>query len=144
VELSVPRLEAEDIDQARALLQQLERAEMEQNAAAFVEANYQFHLTLRSRCPWPKLAHWVDTLWNGFPPLTPQFVANQMARDRDEHRALLEAAEQGDGVRAAALMRQHIQRSWDAARTHFRALGWPENHSRPLSNTKDKKTDATP
>ena len=126
VRLSVPHLDSAALAQAEDALQVLEWAESAENPAEFVAANRRFHLVLRSRCPWPKLASWVDTLWKGFPPLTPQFVQNQMVRDHEEHRQLLNASRRHEGDEAAHLMAQHIGRSWQSARTHFAALGWPE------------------
>ncbi len=124
VRRSVPRLTAEDLKRAQAAILRLEAAESTQDRETFVEANGEFHLALRSRCPWPKLAQWVNVLWNGFPPLTPHFVANQMVNDRREHEALMEAALARDGESAARLMALHINRSWQSARAHFQALGW--------------------
>ncbi len=126
VRLSVPRLVSEDLNHLQRVLGQLESTHLGNDAESFVKANAAFHAALRARCPWPKLAHLVDTLWNGFPPLTPQFVTNQMAEDHSEHRALMEAATARDGDEAARLMTAHINRSWQSARAHFQALGWSE------------------
>lgn len=124
VELSVPLLTEDDLKRLRQHLGQLEWAESHQDGDRFVEANTAFHQCLRSRCPWPKLQGFVDRLWNGFPPLTPQFVTAQMAQDHAEHAQLLTAAEARDGLRAAATMAAHIQRSGHRAREHFQGLGW--------------------
>ena len=126
VSLSVPLLNSEDLEKARIAITHLEAAESAQDPDAFVEANAEFHAILRSRCPWPKLSSWADTLWNGFPPLTPAFVANQMVHDRAEHRILWEAASERNGPRAARVMKEHIHRSWQSAREHFHKLGWPD------------------
>ncbi len=124
VELSVPRLTEEDLHGLRHHLAALESAESHNDGDRFVTANTAFHQILRSRCPWPKLQGFVDMLWNGFPPLTPQFVTQQMTQDRAEHAKLLQAAEAHDGAYAAATMAEHIRRSGDRAREHFRGLGW--------------------
>lgn len=126
VELSLPRLTDQDLELARQQLHLLEDAEETRNAERFVRTNRDFHQILRERCPWPKLLGLVDTLWNGFPPLTPTFVADQMTHDRNEHRQLFEAALRRQAKEAAELMAKHIDRSWSSARAHFLSLGWPE------------------
>ncbi len=127
LKLSIPRLSSDDLEELKDALEELERAESLGDGGAFVDANNRFHHLLRSRCPWPKLKSLVETMWNGFPPLTPQFVANQMVLDREEHRELYAAATKHNGERAAETMRRHIKRSWADARTHFQQLGWPES-----------------
>lgn len=124
VELSVARLTDDDLKQLAQQVDLLTRAERYNDAERFVETNREFHETLRSRCPWIKLNGIVDMLWNGFPPLTPQFVVQQMAEDRDEHAALLRAAQNHDGSEAGRVMVQHIQRSALRAREYFRNMGW--------------------
>ena len=124
VELSVPHLTDQDLENARKRLIRLEEAEASGDTAAFVDINSEFHQLLRSRCPWPKLLALVDTLWNGFPPLTPQFVAGQMAHDRSEHRAMLKTAMNRQAKEAADIMTLHIERSWKSTRDHFQSLGW--------------------
>lgn len=134
VRLSVPRLGDGDLGEAQFALSELEGAEAGGMSDEFVRANAEFHRILRARCPWPKLAAWVDTLWNGFPPLTPQFVDDQITRDRREHRDLMAAAERRNGTAAARLMHQHIGRSWQSARRHFDELGWPEGDDHHAPN----------
>ncbi len=132
VRLSVPRLTDEDLHALRQHLAALEIAESGNDGDRFVEANRQFHQILRSRCPWAKLQGFVDMLWNGFPPLTPQFVTQQMVQDRAEHQQLLQAAEARDGDRAAVTMTAHITRSGDRAREHFKGLGWTSSPLEPV------------
>ena len=124
VELSVPHLSDDDLTHLAQQVATLTLAESYNDTERFVATNREFHQTLRSRCPWKKLESIVDMLWNGFPPLTPQFVAEQMAEDRSEHAALLKAAEQRDSKEAARVMAQHIQRSGKRARAYFQNLGW--------------------
>lgn len=126
VSLSVPRLTADDLSLAQEELERMEVAENTSDATTFILSNTKFHHVLRSRCPWPKLSGLVDTLWKGFPPLSPQFMPQQMARDRDEHRQLLHAALEHRSKDAQQLMVQHIQRSWAMARNHFQTLGWTD------------------
>ncbi len=126
VKLSVPHLSDEDLRQIQEILTALESAQARNDPEAFVHTNRAFHARIRFRCPWPKLAQLVDTLWNGFPPLTPQFVTNQMSEDYEEHRRLMDAAVARDGQKASAVMTNHITRSWQSAREHFRSLGWPD------------------
>jgi len=129
IELSVPSLDDDDLADLQQILTRMETAEANNQAERFVTLNSTFHLKLRSQCPWPKLLSFLDVLWKGFPPLTPQFVDQQMAQDHNEHRLLLEAAMARDGQQAADLMAQHIRRSWTAARQHFARLGWAESPS---------------
>lgn len=126
VGLSVPALGVDDLHRAQHILDALEDAESRGDTSAFIRLNSDFHVILRSRCPWPKLTGLVDTLWKGFPPLTPQFVAGQMAHDRDEHRRLLNVAKEHHAKEVERIMQEHIQRSWDMARMHFTALGWTD------------------
>lgn len=126
IALSVPHLTPQDLQRAQQALEQLETAEAQRDALAFVQINADFHAILRSRCPWPKLLGHVDTLWKGLPPLSPQFVTDQMAQDHTEHREILHAAREHHAEEARRLMQQHIERSWHMARQHFKALGWME------------------
>lgn len=126
VELSVPRLTVDDIERLSHQVVTMTDAENDNDAQRFVATNREFHQTLRTRCAWSKLNGIVDMLWNGFPPLTPQFVAEQMAEDRSEHEALWQAAKDRDGHRAAEVMAQHIYRSGIRAREYFQNLGWIE------------------
>lgn len=127
VYLSVPRLSSPDLAEAQRALETLEGAENRGDTETFIRANAEFHTILRRRCPWPKLTTLVESLWKGFPPLSPQFVTGQMARDHDEHRRLLASAQEGQADEAKQLMEHHIQRSWNMARTHFQDLGWSES-----------------
>ncbi len=125
--LSVPRLTSDDFASLQHAVGALEEAERRGDPSTFIRANADFHRILRSRCPWPKLTALVDSLWKGFPPLSPQFVSGQMAQDHDEHQRLLRAAQTGHPDQAKQVMEHHIKRSWNMARTHFRELGWPDS-----------------
>jgi DNA-binding GntR family transcriptional regulator len=61
--------------------------------------------------------HALDQLWTAFPTVMMSYFAQignpsqvtRHAQDMEEHGAIIEALERGEGDRAEALMRQHIE-----------------------------------
>lgn len=127
---SVPKMNEEVIAKARRLLETSARRGREHDLPHLSNANRRFHELMCSRCGNPYvlgvLADMRDRL---------QFVAARgwIAQwswdvESEEHRAILEAAERGDGNAAAELTRTHIENSLarlkkvDLARTDPAAL----------------------
>ena len=98
-------------DRMRAAIDR-QRAEIGQVERSF-EANREFHLALVEASGNPYLQHFAEILWVsriGAPIYARQADTEaRMALDADEHEAILAAIEAGDGRRAEALTRRHLQ-----------------------------------
>jgi DNA-binding GntR family transcriptional regulator len=77
------------------------------------EANREFHLALVEASGNPYLMQFADILWVsriGAPIYAHQAVTTErMALDADEHEAITDAIEAGDGRRAEDLTRRHLE-----------------------------------
>jgi DNA-binding GntR family transcriptional regulator len=92
------------IDHQRAAIPDVQRS---------FEANREFHLALVEAAGNPYLQHFSEILWVsriGAPIYARQADTEaRMALDADEHEAIVEAIEAGDGRRAETLTRRHLQ-----------------------------------
>ncbi|WP_257351122.1 GntR family transcriptional regulator [Pseudalkalibacillus decolorationis] len=111
VQLSVPKINKEDIRQLENLVEKMENAD---DPDIFIDANITFHHVLIKRCTWSRLLSFIETLWNGFPQHTPTLLPGQIDESNREHRQILEAVIDGDADKAAELISDHIKRTGKA------------------------------
>ncbi|ANP46110.1 GntR family transcriptional regulator [Candidatus Viadribacter manganicus] len=102
--LAVPHLNAEDIQRLRDLDVQLATAAAANDAATYMQANYDFHFALYRAQPQKTLTQLIETLWLQFGPYM-RVVFGRVASGKlnDSHQIAIRAIESGDAeaLRAA-------------------------------------------
>jgi DNA-binding GntR family transcriptional regulator len=73
--------------------------------------NYRFHMLVCGSRVHPWLTRLVSALWIRLPPRTIWSLQKEARIAVKYHRQIVTAIEQGDGVRAGRLMKEHLQRS---------------------------------
>lgn len=107
---AIPRMEPEDLDRADEILDQYDAAFRSGDVAAWGALNWKFHSTLLSPADRPLSMGVVQNLQNQ----SDRYMRMQLAlthgehRASGEHRAIAEAARQGEIERACALLTTHI------------------------------------
>ncbi|MEZ5994404.1 MAG: GntR family transcriptional regulator [Hyphomonadaceae bacterium] len=99
--LALPHLQGPELKRLRTFDQLLDDAIINRDAAAYMQANYDFHFTLYRAQPRHTLTQLIETLWVQFGPYM-RLVHNRIATIKlnDYHQAAICAIEAGD---AAAL-----------------------------------------
>lgn len=105
---SVQHITPAILDQLEKIVLQMEETE---DIETFVKLNIRFHHALISCCPWKRLTEMIESLWNGFPQQTPHILPEQMEHSKEEHKAILQAVVDQDAIKAAELIKNHIQRT---------------------------------
>jgi DNA-binding GntR family transcriptional regulator len=111
VRRAVPRLTADDVARAEAVLEAYDAAFERGDVAAWGELNWEFHSTLLAAADRPVTLNLLGTVHNQ----SDRYMRLQLKlthgeiRASSEHRAILDAAKSGDGRRAAALMKEHVR-----------------------------------
>ncbi|WP_067664835.1 GntR family transcriptional regulator [Ferrimonas marina] len=131
---SIPQLTATHLQQAEALLTQLEATlEQEEDAVnSYSELNSQFHLSLYAGAQRPHTLEVVKGLnTNADRYIRLQLLlAGGIPKAEEEHRQLLELCRSGQAEPAAALLKKHIQTAAAGARRlvakHFADSSKPE------------------
>lgn len=118
VQLAVPRIKRETIQQLARDLDRLEVAFERSQWAAHRRYHSAFHFGIYSRCDSPKLLRFIELLW-----LTSeryQRISTRLKGELDqranEHRLILRACERGEASRAGELMRHHLTRAFSTIR----------------------------
>lgn len=120
--LSAPHLTPRDLARARELNTAMRGALSDFDSRRFGALNQEFHHTLYSRCPNPRLLEMVDAEWSRLGHLRDSifgFVPHRPRESVGEHDDLLALIE-GDGTpdRIEQAVRRHRTGSLDAFRTH--------------------------
>ncbi|MBX6353162.1 MAG: GntR family transcriptional regulator [Thermoflavifilum sp.] len=102
---------SEEVADIRAAYEDARSAGLRGDAAAFVEANQQFHRAVWEAADNPYLMRFLDQLWRGLPPHLPELVPVQMRQSLADHDQIMSALEAKDPEAARRAMRHHIQRS---------------------------------
>jgi len=108
---AVPHLADHDLRRAGDILRQYERAFRERRVGDWAELNWQFHSTLLAAAGRTRTLALVQNLHHQ----SERYMRMQLAltrgesRARQEHRAILAAARQGDGAGAARLVAAHVR-----------------------------------
>jgi DNA-binding GntR family transcriptional regulator len=105
--LAIPHLKAADVNRLREVDGALDAAVAGGDAAAYMQANYDFHFTLYRAQPQKTLIQLIETLWLQFGPYM-RVVYGRVsgANLNDSHQAAIKAIETGD----AAGLRDAISR----------------------------------
>lgn len=113
VRIAADRITAAELEELAALNEAMSRAA---DPSSTVEINASFHRGLHSAARMPNLVRLIDQLWMGFTVFTPLFIPGRVAHSVREHAKVVRALRERDGARAAAAMREHIER---ASREYF-------------------------
>lgn len=105
--LALPLLQPADVQRLRELDATLETAISSGDAAAYMQANYDFHFTLYRVQPQKTLTQLIETLWLQFGPYM-RVVYGRVSSTKlnDSHQQAIKAVESGD----AAALRDAIAR----------------------------------
>jgi DNA-binding GntR family transcriptional regulator len=111
IRLAVPRLTDGDKAELHRMAEDMERAAGADDTDRFFEINRRFHATLVQASGNQKLMEVHGRLVAQMARLLKQSVELRggMAQSAAEHRAILEAVDAGDPVRAARLLEEHIE-----------------------------------
>lgn len=139
LERSMRDLSRDDKNRLQQLADDMEQAVQKQNAERFIALNAEFHRMLRKGSKWRRLHNFLELLWHGFPPHTPNILPRQMDQSLLEHKEILQAIEAGDGERAKRTIQKHILRTGEALQQHFR-----EQSSKRQSKDKPEDGDSEP
>jgi DNA-binding GntR family transcriptional regulator len=97
--LALPHLNGAEVKRLREIDAALDAAIASGDAAAYMQANYDFHFTLYRAQPQKTLTQLIETLWLQFGPyMRVVFGRVSSAKLNDSHQAAIRAIEIGDGV----------------------------------------------
>lgn len=119
IERSMENLTSEDIQDIRQLVEDMEQAVQEHETEEFVKINAEFHRMLRKGCNWRRIHMFLEMLWHGYPPHTPNILPHQMEQSLDEHKQMLNAIESHDSASVKLLIQNHILRTGEALKQHM-------------------------
>lgn len=90
--VALPYLTTKHIEALRAADAALDKAIAEDNAEAYMSANYQFHFVLYSAAPRPALLQLIETVWVQFGPFM-RVVHGRVGNENlyDNHKAAIDA-----------------------------------------------------
>ncbi|RWR10077.1 GntR family transcriptional regulator [Siminovitchia fortis] len=110
VEKSLPFLTERDKEHLHEILIQMESLDLTgETNDEYIRLNSEFHQTLMSGCPWPRLRKMVETL--GISPIAPNLLIDYYQETQREHRLIYEAALRGDPEELRAAVEYHILRT---------------------------------
>jgi DNA-binding GntR family transcriptional regulator len=90
--VALPYLTAKHVEALRAADAALDKAIVDDDAEAYMSANYQFHFVLYSAAPRPALLQLIETVWIQFGPFM-RVVHSRVGNENlyDNHKAAIEA-----------------------------------------------------
>ena len=132
------RVSRRELEQARNLIEVMEQARADSDQVEIIVTNRAFHFLFYDRCGIPALTQQIEELWLGFPWDILQVLDSRIRQSVDEHRAILNAVETGDLQALSRAVELHVERSYLALPTTFRAekrathstLMWTEQKGR--------------
>ena len=97
--VALPYLTAKHVEALRAADAALDKAIVDDDAEAYMSANYQFHFVLYSAAPRPALLQLIETVWVQFGPFM-RVVHGRVGNENlyDNHKAAIEAIIAKDAV----------------------------------------------
>lgn len=113
VTAAVPRLTDADTDRMRAAYEEMEAAGAADDIAAMNAAHTEFHFALLEASAMPRLTRVLRQLWTSCETYRAVYHGNESLREaaQQEHRRILEAAEQRDADLLVELLHRHRQRT---------------------------------
>lgn len=110
---AIPRLTEPDF---KELNRYLERMEAEKDVSTWLAINQEFHFALYRRAELPRLYQVITLLWTMTRPYLAIFAARRqdLSKDQEEHRGLVEACRAGESRKAAKIIEKHLSDTRDA------------------------------
>lgn len=108
VELTVPSLEEEHLEELERLHETLCDAIRSGHGSAISGSNAEWHWGIYERCGSGYLKEFIRQLWARFPWRTMWVLPGRIERSLEEHGAIMAAIRAGDAKQAADRMRTHI------------------------------------
>lgn len=111
LELAIPKLGEKDLERAEEILEEYDEAFGRGDVAEWGVLNWHFHATLLSPAERPLSLAMVQNIHNQ----SDRYMRMQLklthgeTRAREEHRAILAAAREGDVDKACELLRRHVE-----------------------------------
>ncbi|MDT8327913.1 MAG: GntR family transcriptional regulator [Roseovarius sp.] len=118
------RASLSDLDNLRALDDELDVAIARGDLRAYLELNYRFHKRLYEIAEAPILAHLADGLWLRFGPSL-RVVCGRMGTQNlpDKHKAMIEAMQARDAEAAARAIREDVIQGMEQVRQSLEQSG---------------------
>jgi DNA-binding GntR family transcriptional regulator len=113
------RLTTEDLLALGRIQERMDRAIAQGRLKALRNLNHDFHMVIYSRAGYQRLFRFIQALWGLFPWDTLQVIPGRAETSMKEHHAILRQLRDGNGAKAAALMRIHISRSFAALQSYL-------------------------
>src|SRR5690606_11288857 len=112
VEMSLPHLDEEDIQELEILNSQMAKLKVDEiDVEKYMDFNAKFHKILRSGCPWRRIHGIIDTLWKGIPPYTPSLLVNHVNDSMKEHEQMVQYVKENEPEKLEAVVKKHILRT---------------------------------
>jgi DNA-binding GntR family transcriptional regulator len=108
VQLGVPRLTGQDIETLEVLNKGMEVALGKTDFAQVRRLNYDFHTTIYQAAGNPTLVNIIERLWPRFATNLLWMIPGRARRSIQQHHVILGAIREGDSMRAATLVSEHI------------------------------------
>ncbi len=116
VRFATPAIDATEIQRLKDLLRRAEGCDSQEQMGLRRELNTEFHLSICRASGHRYLVHQIESLWSWFPSVMlyegmrrqEALAPARLARELDEHRAIVAALEARDARAAEEEMRRHI------------------------------------
>jgi DNA-binding GntR family transcriptional regulator len=137
VRYAAPRISDEELERLRENLRLAAQHSRQQQMARRRELNDEFHLTICRASGHRYLVRQVEALWSWFPSVMlyegmrrqEELSAARLAREHEEHGAILAALEQHNAQQAEEATRQHVH---NLLQELTEVLGVPQDLAPPL------------
>jgi len=108
VKLSTPFIGEDILKRLEEILQEMEECVATNNHKQYGKLNVEFHKTIYGAGPYKILYDLINTLWgrSEYSRTVFEKLPERNAASLAEHKAMVEAIKQGDGVKAAEILRQ--------------------------------------
>ncbi len=116
---AVSKLSDRDLDELRALQDQIEAASQSGDRDAVRSINYRFHELIYQAADLPQTLRFVRTLWARYPFDLINKLDSRIDRASQEHREMLSALISRDEAAFLAALRTHIRAGWDEFKASY-------------------------
>lgn len=127
--LGAERISAGALEQMRNLMPEMESIVLRVDPVAWLEVDWTFHSTLYASARHPRLLHTIQGLWEEVGRYRKLGLARreELETSLGEHRAIIAACEQHDGLEAERVIRRALERSQGTLPHLLRQTGFGED-----------------
>jgi len=129
--LAAERVLPQELGQLKGINESMAKAAATNDTQQAVELNIDFHRLIYESARMPGLTRLINQLWRGHTVFTPLAIPGRASRSVKEHQAIISALEERNSGKAAAAMRDHIER---ASREYFSSQGTGSSVAQPMLN----------